>query len=30
LLNRFTDVIVTEAMPNSLRGRLNERARSIA
>jgi tRNA-2-methylthio-N6-dimethylallyladenosine synthase len=30
LLNRFTDVCVTEAMPNSLRGRLHERARSMA
>jgi tRNA-2-methylthio-N6-dimethylallyladenosine synthase len=30
LINRFTDVIVTEAMPNSLRGRLVERERSIA
>jgi tRNA-2-methylthio-N6-dimethylallyladenosine synthase len=30
LLNRFVDVLVTEAMPNSLRGRLAERERSIA
>jgi tRNA-2-methylthio-N6-dimethylallyladenosine synthase len=30
LLNCFIDVVVTEAMPNSLRGRINERARSIA
>jgi len=30
LINRFTDVVITEAMPNSLRGRLLEPARSIA
>jgi tRNA-2-methylthio-N6-dimethylallyladenosine synthase len=30
LINRFVDVVVTEAMPNSLRGRLAERERSIA
>ena len=30
LTNRFVDVVVTEAMPNSLRGRLAERERSIA
>jgi tRNA-2-methylthio-N6-dimethylallyladenosine synthase len=30
LVNRFVDVVVTEAMPNSLRGRLVERERSIA
>ena len=30
LFNRFTDVVITEAMPNSLRGRLVERERSIA
>ena len=30
LINRFVDVQVTEAMPNSLRGRLIERERSIA
>jgi tRNA-2-methylthio-N6-dimethylallyladenosine synthase len=30
LINRFVDVQVTEAMPNSLRGRLLERERSIA
>jgi tRNA-2-methylthio-N6-dimethylallyladenosine synthase len=30
LINRFVDVLVTEAMPNSLRGRLLERERSIA
>ncbi len=30
LFNRFTDVIITEAMPNSLRGRLVERERSTA
>jgi tRNA-2-methylthio-N6-dimethylallyladenosine synthase len=30
LINRFVDVLVTEAMPNSLRGRLAERERSIA
>jgi tRNA-2-methylthio-N6-dimethylallyladenosine synthase len=30
LLNRFVDVVITEAMPNSLRGRLAERERSIA
>jgi tRNA-2-methylthio-N6-dimethylallyladenosine synthase len=30
LFNRFTDVLVTEAMPNSLRGRLVARERSIA
>jgi len=28
LINRFTDVVVTEAMPNSLRGRLAETARA--
>jgi tRNA-2-methylthio-N6-dimethylallyladenosine synthase len=30
LINCFVDVVVTEAMPNSLRGRLAERERSIA
>ena len=31
LINRFADVVITEAMPNSLRGRLVElRARSTA
>lgn len=30
LINRFTEVVITEAMPNSLRGRLLEPARSIA
>ncbi len=32
LINRFTDVVITEAMPNSLRGRLlvAEPARSSA
>ena len=30
LINRFVDVVVTEAMPNSLRGRHAERERSIA
>jgi tRNA-2-methylthio-N6-dimethylallyladenosine synthase len=30
LIDRFVDVVVTEAMPNSLRGRLAEPARSIA
>ena len=30
LINRFVDVVVTEAMQNSLRGRLAERERSIA
>jgi len=30
LINRFVDVVVTQAMPNSLRGRLVERERSIA
>ncbi len=30
LFTRFTDVLVTEAMPNSLRGRLVAQARSIA
>ncbi len=28
LINRYTDVVVTEAMPNSLRGRLAEPARA--
>jgi hypothetical protein len=26
LINRFADVVITEAMPNSLRGRLVEEA----
>ena len=30
LLNRFVDVVITEAQPNSLRGRLAEPERSIA
>jgi tRNA-2-methylthio-N6-dimethylallyladenosine synthase len=30
LIGRFVDVVVTEALPNSLRGRLAERERSIA
>jgi len=30
LIDRFVDVVVTEALPNSLRGRLAEPARSIA
>jgi len=30
LINRFVDVVVTEALPNSLRGRLAEPERSIA
>ncbi|MGB5104182.1 MAG: tRNA (N6-isopentenyl adenosine(37)-C2)-methylthiotransferase MiaB [Steroidobacteraceae bacterium] len=30
LIDRFVDVVVTEAMPNSLRGRLAEPARSMA
>jgi tRNA-2-methylthio-N6-dimethylallyladenosine synthase len=30
LINRFADVVITEAMPNSLRGRLAEPLRSIA
>ena len=30
LLNRFVDVVITEALPNSLRGRLAEPERSIA
>jgi tRNA-2-methylthio-N6-dimethylallyladenosine synthase len=30
LLGRFADLVITEAMPNSLRGRLAERQRSIA
>jgi tRNA-2-methylthio-N6-dimethylallyladenosine synthase len=30
LINCFVDTVVTEAMPNSLRGRLAERERSIA
>jgi len=30
LLGRFADLVITEAMPNSLRGRLAERERSIA
>jgi tRNA-2-methylthio-N6-dimethylallyladenosine synthase len=30
LINRFVDVVITEAMPNSLRGRLAAPERSIA
>jgi tRNA-2-methylthio-N6-dimethylallyladenosine synthase len=30
LIGRFVDLVVTEAMPNSLRGRLAARERSIA
>ena len=30
LINRFVDVVITEALPNSLRGRLAEPERSIA
>jgi tRNA-2-methylthio-N6-dimethylallyladenosine synthase len=30
LLGRFADLVITEALPNSLRGRLAERERSIA
>jgi tRNA-2-methylthio-N6-dimethylallyladenosine synthase len=30
LINRYVDVVITEALPNSLRGRLAERERSIA
>jgi tRNA-2-methylthio-N6-dimethylallyladenosine synthase len=30
LIDRFVDVLVTEAMPNSLRGRLAVAERSIA
>jgi len=30
LIGRFADLLITEAMPNSLRGRLAERQRSIA
>jgi tRNA-2-methylthio-N6-dimethylallyladenosine synthase len=30
LIGRFVDVVITEAMPNSLRGRLAEPLRSIA
>jgi tRNA-2-methylthio-N6-dimethylallyladenosine synthase len=30
LLGRFADLVITEALPNSLRGRLAERQRSIA
>jgi tRNA-2-methylthio-N6-dimethylallyladenosine synthase len=30
LINDFTDVLITEAMPNSLRGRLVDPARSVA
>jgi tRNA-2-methylthio-N6-dimethylallyladenosine synthase len=30
LIDRFAEVVITEALPNSLRGRLAERARSIA
>jgi tRNA-2-methylthio-N6-dimethylallyladenosine synthase len=30
LLGRFVDVTVTEALPNSLRGRLVEAGRSVA
>ena len=30
LIDRYVDVLITEAMPNSLRGRLQEPARSVA
>jgi tRNA-2-methylthio-N6-dimethylallyladenosine synthase len=30
LIDRFTDVVITEAMPNSLRGRIVVAERSIA
>jgi tRNA-2-methylthio-N6-dimethylallyladenosine synthase len=30
LIGRFVDIVITEAMPNSLRGRLAEPLRSIA